>query len=49
MKLFEVEYQLDRVNGYQRVRVQAYHASDACDIVRGMIPGAHVFHALLVD
>ena len=49
MKNWEVEYMLEGVNGYLRMRVQAYHSSDACDIVRSMMPNATVFHALLVD
>jgi hypothetical protein len=49
MKHWEVEYMLEGVNGYLRMRVQAYHSSDACDIVRSMMPKSTVFQAVLVD
>lgn len=49
MKTYEVEYILEGVNGYKRMRIQAYHPSDACDVVQSMFPTAQVFHALLVD
>lgn len=48
-RTFDVEYMLEGINGYKMMRVQAYHPSEACEIVKSMIPSAHIFHALLVD
>ena len=47
-KTFEVEYMIEGVNGYHKMAVQAYHPSEACDMVRAMVQGAHVFGALLI-
>ena len=49
MRSFDVEYVIEGSNGYKMMRVQAYHPSEACEIVKSMIPSAHIFHALLVD
>jgi hypothetical protein len=45
---YNVEYTIEGMNGYHMMMVQAYHPSEACDIVKAMMPRAHVFHALLV-
>jgi hypothetical protein len=39
---FDVEYMLEGVNGYKMMRVQAYHPSEACEIVKSMLPSAHI-------
>jgi hypothetical protein len=46
---YDVEYMIEGINGNKWMRVQANHPSEACDIVKSMIPSAHVWHALLVD
>lgn len=48
-RTYDVEYTIEGTNGYQMMRVQAYHPSDACDICKSIIPSAHIFHAILVD
>ena len=46
---FDVEYVIEGVNGSKFMRVQANHPSEACEIVKSIIPSAHIYHALLVD
>ena len=48
-KNYEVEYMIEGMNGYHKMRVPAYHPSEACDIVKSMMPHAHIFHAILAD